>query len=99
MMLTFSRVIYVFLTFIILLSSKLRRGNQEQLVRGQLSIIHNRLQEKWLEETLQAVFKVVEFFESEYRNFNIDGIFGLQALDGKYSCLPNLKEAGVNIQA
>ena len=85
MMLIFSRVIFLFLTFLILLSSKFCRGNQDHLVRGQLSITHNRFQEKQLEETLQAIFKVVEFFESEYRNFNIDGIFGLQALDGKCS--------------
>jgi len=28
------------------------------------------------------VSKIVDFFAREYRNFNIDGIFGLQALDG-----------------
>lgn len=27
--------------------------------------------------------KVVDFFAKEYKKFNIDGIFGLQALDGE----------------
>jgi len=35
-----------------------------------------------LVRNLQAVSRIVGFFSREYKNFNIDGIFGLQALDG-----------------
>ena len=33
--------------------------------------------------TLLRDKKVVSFFARKYRNFNIDGVFGLQALNGK----------------
>ena len=36
-----------------------------------------------LRRTLFEVEKVVSFFAGEYRNFNIKGVFGLQALDSK----------------
>ena len=36
-----------------------------------------------LRRTFLAVEKVVRFFALEYRNFNFDGVFGLQALNGK----------------
>ncbi|KAL9954060.1 hypothetical protein ACROYT_G041551 [Oculina patagonica] len=35
-----------------------------------------------LERTLKSLNKVVDFYGREFRKFNIDGIFGLQALDG-----------------
>ena len=46
-------------------------------------IHRNKIHEKLLRRTLISLSKVVDFFAKEYKKFNIDGIFGLQALDGK----------------
>lgn len=48
-----------------------------------LQRIHrDKIHEKLLRRTLISLGKVVDFFAKEYKKFNIDGIFGLQALDG-----------------
>ena len=46
-------------------------------------IHRDKIHEKLLRRTLISLGKVVDFFAKEYKKFNIDGIFGLQALDGK----------------
>ena len=50
---------------------------------AKLISVNNGRHEELLRTTLLAVEKVVKFLAHEYRNFNIDGVFGLQALDGK----------------
>lgn len=49
---------------------------------------HQRL----LRRTLISLSKAVDFFAKEYKKFNIDGIFGLQALDGILQDLLNKVE-------
>ena len=50
---------------------------------AELISVNNGRHEELLRRTLLAVEKMVNLFAREYRNFNIDGVFGLQALDGK----------------
>ena len=73
-MLIFPRFIFCFLSLFFLLTSD---------IGAELISVNNGRHEELLRRTLLAVEKVVNFFAREYRNFNIDGVFGLQALDGK----------------
>ena len=78
-MLILSRFLFWFL--LCLLASDI--GNPWYLSSAELTSANSGRHKEFLKRTLLAVEKVVSFFASEYRNFNIDGVFGLQALDGK----------------
>ena len=76
---TFSRK---FLALLIVFIAEL--GYSFHSVNAELHEIHGRRrQQQLLERTLKSTSKVVDFYGREYRKFNIDGIFGLQALDGE----------------
>jgi len=82
-MMIFPGAMLVFLSVASLLTTDFR--NLRHCARAELSITYKRRYEKLLVRNLQAVSRIVGFFSREYKNFNIDGIFGLQALDGKES--------------
>ena len=80
-MLIFPRSIFRVLSLFCLLASDI--GKPGFFSSAELISVNNGRHEELLRRTLLAVEKVVNFFAREYRNFNIDGVFGLQALDGK----------------
>ena len=83
-MLIFPRFIFCFLSLFCLLSSEIAKPrffSSAELTSVNIGNIGRH--EELLRTTLLAVERVVNFFAREYRNFNIDGVFGLQALDGK----------------
>ena len=69
------------LLLLIILISEL--GYPLHFVSADLHNIHRGRQQQLLERTLKSLNKVVDFYGREFRKFNIDGIFGLQALDGE----------------
>lgn len=71
------------LSFLALLTSKFAHSRHSLRADFPSALLHSRRHEKLVEKTFQAVRRVVDFYAKEYRNFNIDGIFGLQALDGE----------------
>lgn len=74
----FSRKLLILL---IILISEL--GYSLHFVSADLHNIHGGRQRQLLERTLKSLNKVVDFYGREFKKFNIDGIFGLQALDGE----------------
>ena len=80
-MLTFPRFIFCFTSLICLLVSDIEKPRF--FSSAELISVNNGRHEELLRRTLLAVEKVIKFFAREYRNFNINGVFGLQALDGK----------------
>ena len=80
-MFIFPRFIFCFLGLFCLLASDI--GKPRFYSSAEVISVNNGRHEELLRRTLFAVEKVVNFFAREYRNFNIDGVFGLQALDGK----------------
>ena len=80
-MLIFPRFIFCFLSLFCLLASEI--GKPRFFTSAELISVNIGRHEELLRTTLLAVERVVNFFAREYRNFNIDGVFGLQALDGK----------------
>ena len=80
-MLIFPRFIFCVLSLFCLLASDI--GKPRFFSSAELISVNNGRLEELLRRTLLAVEKVVNLFAREYRNFNIDGVFGLQALDGK----------------
>lgn len=75
---TFSRKLLALLTILIS-----EFGYSLHSVNADLHKIHRGRKQQMIERTLKSLSKVVDFYGREYRKFNIDGIFGLQALDGK----------------
>lgn len=39
--------------------------------------------DKDLHSVLKAVGNIIEFYQRDYKNLNIDGLFGLRVLEGK----------------
>ena len=78
-MLIFQRIIFCFLSlFRSVLASQI--GTPRYLSSVELILVNTGGHEELLRRTLLGVEKIVFFFAREYRNFNIDGVFGLQAL-------------------
>ena len=73
----------MFLSFKSLLSSVDKEEYSGFFANAENSPVNFDSHKELLKRTLEAVRKVVDFFEREYKNFNIDGMFGLQALDGE----------------
>ena len=38
--------------------------------------------DKDLQSVLQAVEKIIDFYERDYKNLNVDGLYGLRVLEG-----------------
>ena len=72
---------FCFLSLFCLLVSDI--GKPRFFSSAELFSVNNGRHEELLRRTLLANERVIIFFAREYRNFNIDGVFGLQALDGK----------------
>ena len=64
-----------------MIASEIR--NPRYFSSAEFTLVNIGRHKELLRRTLIAVVKVVSFFAREYRNFNIGGVFGLQALDGK----------------
>ena len=80
-MFIFPRFIFCFLSLFFLLASEIR--NPSYFSSAEFTSVNIGRHKELLRRTLLAVEKVVSFFAREYGKFNIDGVFGLQALDGK----------------
>ena len=80
-MLIFPRFIFYFLSLFRLLASE--TGNPSYFSSAEFTSANIGRHKELLRRMFLAVENVVSFFAREYRNFNIDGVFGLHALDGK----------------